>query len=127
MDEPALLRFYTDTHIAKAVADQLRARGVDVVRCEEVGRADARDVEHLEYATEQGRVVVTHDDDFLRLNREWQATGKSHAGIIYCLPHLQGGPYVGTIIKACLDYYDLITGGAGTIEDDIVNQIIFVS
>jgi len=33
------LQLYTDTHIAKAIAEQLRAHGVDVVRCEEVGMA----------------------------------------------------------------------------------------
>jgi hypothetical protein len=31
------LEFYTDTHITKQVAVQLRKRGVDVVLCEEVG------------------------------------------------------------------------------------------
>ena len=55
------LKFYTDSHIQKAVADQLRAQGVDVVRCQDVGMADADDLPHLEYATEEGRVVVTND------------------------------------------------------------------
>ena len=126
MDEPVSLRFYTDTHIAKAVADQLRARGVDVVRCEEVGLAEASDVEHLEYATEQGRVMISQDQDFLRLHTEWQSTGKTHAGIMFCLPHLRGLKYVGRVIEACLDYHAMIAGGAGTIEEDIVNQIIYV-
>jgi hypothetical protein len=34
------IKFYTDTHIAKAVAVQLRQKGVDIVRCEEVGMAE---------------------------------------------------------------------------------------
>ena len=31
------IKFYTDTHIARQVAIQLRAKGIDVVRCEDVG------------------------------------------------------------------------------------------
>jgi predicted nuclease of predicted toxin-antitoxin system len=80
---PTAIKFYTDTHIAKAVAVQLRARGIDVVRCEEVGMAEADDDAHLAYATREGRVVITADRDFLRLHKQWQAAGKSHGGIIY--------------------------------------------
>jgi predicted nuclease of predicted toxin-antitoxin system len=64
MSDAPPLKFYTDTHIAKAIAVQLRNRGVEVVRCEEVGLAEARDTVHLEYATNHGLAVVTHDDDF---------------------------------------------------------------
>jgi hypothetical protein len=31
-DKPVSIRFYADTHIAKTVTDQLRAKGVDIVR-----------------------------------------------------------------------------------------------
>ena len=54
-DKPTPIAFYTDTHIAKAVALQLRGHGIDVIRCEQVGLADASDVRHLEYATQHGR------------------------------------------------------------------------
>jgi hypothetical protein len=33
------IKFYADTHIARAVAFQLSQRGFDVIRCEEVGMA----------------------------------------------------------------------------------------
>lgn len=49
----------------------------------EVGNARASDEEHLRWATEHGRTVVTYDrDDFPRLNREWRSQGRTHAGII---------------------------------------------
>lgn len=35
------IRFYTDTHIAKQVAVQLQAKGIDAIRCEDVGMAEA--------------------------------------------------------------------------------------
>jgi hypothetical protein len=123
---PPVLRFYTDTHIARAVAEQLRAHGVDIVRCEEVGLAEASDLEHLDYATQQGRVMITQDKDFLRLHSEWQQQNKSHAGIMFCLPHLRGLKYAGVIIRLCLDYHELIAGGAGTLEEDIINQVVYI-
>ncbi len=121
------LRFYTDKHIARAVAVQLRRLGIDVVRCEEVGLASASDAEHLVYATIEGRVIITNDDDFTKLDRKWRVEGKRHAGIMYCLPHVQGKSGIGKIVKTCIIYHELIAAGAGTVEDDIANQIIYVS
>jgi predicted nuclease of predicted toxin-antitoxin system len=40
----------------------------------------ATNEEHLEFARGQGRIVVTHDADFLRLH----AKGAEHAGIAFC-------------------------------------------
>jgi predicted nuclease of predicted toxin-antitoxin system len=39
------LKFYMDTHIPKAVAIQLRNKGIDVVRCEDVGLTESDDVD----------------------------------------------------------------------------------
>src|SRR6266540_1346766 len=55
-----MIKFYTDSHIAKAIAVQLRNRSVDIVRCQDVGMDDADDIEHLEYAASQGRTIIYH-------------------------------------------------------------------
>jgi predicted nuclease of predicted toxin-antitoxin system len=123
-DEPLHLKFYTDTHIAKAVAEQLRQRGIDAVHCEEVGMADASDPEHLEYATKEGRVMVSHDRDFQSHHYEWLAEGKPHAGIISVSRRLQGTPNIGRIVTTLAEYHQLIAEGAGTVEADIANQLI---
>lgn len=120
------LKFYTDTHIAKAVAIQLRIRGVDIVRCEEVGLAEANDITHLEYATSQGRAMVSRDADFLRHHVEWQARGRRHGGIFFVQDHLQGERAVGVIVHILYDYYELVSGGAATVEQDIANQVIYI-
>ncbi|MBN1565155.1 MAG: DUF5615 family PIN-like protein [Anaerolineae bacterium] len=125
-DKPTPIKFFTDSHIAKAVAMQLREKGVDIVRCQEVGLADAADSVLLEYAVQDGRVMISNDQDFLRLNARWQEEGRSHNGIMFCQEHLQGMPGISAIVKACLDYHEMIEGGAGTVEDDIVNHLIFV-
>ncbi len=118
------LNFYFDTHIANAVSDQLRLRGVEVVRCEDVGMADASDLEHLEYATAKGLAVVSHDQDFLILDAQWQDKGRSHAGIFHIQPWLQGS--TGQIVKELFSYYEMIKEGAGSIEADITNQVLFI-
>lgn len=76
------IRFYLDEHVAKAVRDGLRSRGVDVVSTQEAGQAGVADREQLAHALEQGRVLVTQDNDFLALAAE----GLPHAGIVFITP-----------------------------------------
>ena len=118
------VKFYTDTHIPKQVAVQLRKQGIDVVRCEDVGMAEADDEELLEYAVEHESAVITKDDDFLRLHTEWLRQGQTHFGIFYC--PLRDRPAIGIIVITCSEYHDLIAGAAGTIDDDIKNQVIYI-
>ncbi|MCC7450293.1 MAG: DUF5615 family PIN-like protein, partial [Anaerolineae bacterium] len=76
-------KFYTDVHVDKEVVRQLRQKGVDIIHCGEVGLSDADDLTHLQYATQQGRVMVSCDEDFERYHAQWQAQGKQHSGIVY--------------------------------------------
>jgi predicted nuclease of predicted toxin-antitoxin system len=73
------LRFHLDEHVPAAVAEGLRRRGVDVTTTAESGLLSADDREQLEHARREGRVLVTHDADFLRLHR----LDLPHAGIVY--------------------------------------------
>ncbi len=126
-DEQARLKLYTDKHIPKAVTTQLRRRGIDIVRCEDVGLGDANDFTHLEYAANEGRVIITRDADFTRLHAEWVKTNRTHAGIMFCRSNLQGEDAIGRIVSEVLMYHELIEGGAGSLEADIANRILFVS
>jgi uncharacterized protein with PIN domain len=73
------IKFYTDEHVPKAVVKGLRQRGVDVVSVSEANRLGASDEKHLAWARQEGRVLFTQDDDFLRLH----AADADHAGIVY--------------------------------------------
>lgn len=119
-------KLYTDTHIAKAVAVQLRAKGIDTIRCEEVDMADASDEEHLEKATSQERVMVSQDDDFLKLDSIWQKQGRHHTGIFFVNPNLRGQGTISVIVREVIELHELIEGGAGTLEDDIINTINYI-
>ncbi|MBU0511282.1 MAG: DUF5615 family PIN-like protein [Chloroflexi bacterium] len=74
------LRFHLDEHVNSAIAEALRRRDIDVTTTVEAGLLGADDPAHIAYAWRERRVIVTHDDDFLR----WHSRGIPHAGIAYC-------------------------------------------
>lgn len=75
-----MIRFHLDEHVGNLVANALRRYGFDVTTPDEVNLLSADDAAHLEFASSEGRVMATHDDDFLRLH----AQGVEHAGIAFC-------------------------------------------
>src|SRR5687767_12052228 len=105
-------------NVTKAVAEQLRRNGIDCIPCEEVGMARASDPEQLEYATKEKRVLISFDQDMPALHQEWQEAGKSHAGIVFIQPHLQGSGGIGTIVKKLVEWHPL---------DNLIDQLKFIS
>jgi uncharacterized protein with PIN domain len=91
------VKFYTDEHVARAVARGLRERGVDVLTAVEADMLEASDAEHLQLALQENRTVFTQDDDFLRLH----AAGVEHAGIAYA----RQGTSIGDIIRGLMLIY----------------------
>jgi hypothetical protein len=120
----SLLKFYTDAHIDTQVAMQLRLRGIDVIRCQDVGLTEADDETHLQYAAANGLALVTHDQDFLRLNMQWKQQGQSHNGIFFLQQYLQGN--VGQVVIHLMEYARLVEIGAGNLETDIEEHVIYI-
>jgi len=73
------VQYYLDEHVAEAVATGLQNRGIDVLTLSEAEKLGASDGDHLSYAYEEGRVLVTCDDDFLRLADQTE----EHAGVAF--------------------------------------------
>lgn len=94
------IKFYTDEHVAKAVVRGLLQRGIDVLTVMEADMLGASDEEHLKRAKDEGRVIFTQDDDFLRLH----AIGACHAGIVYL--HQQTS--IGDIIRRLMLIYQVL-------------------
>ena len=118
------LKFYTDTHIDKQVAIQLRQRGIEVIRCEEVGMAEADDEAHLVYATENQLALITKDAGFRARHFRWLNENKEHGGIFFCADrHIAA---IGKIVNGCNAFYKLIEEGAGTL-DDIKNEFFDIT
>ncbi len=84
------IRFYVDEHVPKAVVGGLRRRGIQVVRILEVGLLGASDESHIAFARDQGLVLFTQDDDFLRL-----AASHDHAGVVYA----RQGTSIGDVVR----------------------------
>jgi len=122
------LKLYTDVHIDKAVATQLRLRGVDIIRCQDVGMHDASDEEHLQFATSQGRAVVTSDDDFLALDAKWRDEGRTHAGIFFVKPEVtnSGDGGIGITVKTLLFWYEAVEAEAASVGKDVYNQVHYI-
>ncbi|MGA3044434.1 MAG: DUF5615 family PIN-like protein [Bryobacteraceae bacterium] len=74
------IRFHLDEHISTHIAAGLRRRNIDLTTTADAGLLGAADMQQLEFAASSGRVMVTQDDDFLRLH----AQGVAHSGIVYC-------------------------------------------
>ncbi len=72
-----------DEDVRPMLGDILRQRGYDAVHVVEVSRGGKSDREQLEYATEQGRAILTHNiRDYLVLDAMYRSRGMDHAGIL---------------------------------------------
>ena len=120
----SLLKFYTDTHIDKQIAIQLRQKGINVVRCEEVGMAEADDEAHLEYAAHNGLSLITKDAGFRTRHFYWLSQSKNHYGIFFCADRHTAA--ISKIVNVCSVYAQLIEEGAGSL-DDIRNEFFDIT
>lgn len=92
------LQFHLDESVNHAVAAGLRRRGISVTTATEAHLLAATDDDQLAYAEREGRVIVTHDDDFLRLHQQ----GAAHAGIAYIK---QERRTIGQVVLALANLY----------------------
>lgn len=77
---------YLDEDVSARVAEMLASRGFQVLTTVKAGRLGASDAEQMEFACEQGRVLVTHNRrDFELLVQEYFAKGIAHVGIIFAV------------------------------------------
>src|SRR5262249_12435071 len=77
---PRTLRFHLDENCARAIAEGLTRRGIDVTTTPQVGLSGTPDESQLANCRARGRVLFTQDQDFLRLD----AAGVEHEGIVFC-------------------------------------------
>lgn len=85
-----------DAHVSgRSVGAPLAERGHDVRALDrEPQHEGLADEEVLALATEDGRILVTHNvADFPEILRDWAASGRSHAGVIlvYGIDHSEFG------------------------------------
>lgn len=107
------IQFHLDENVNGAIANGLRLRGIDVTTSKDAELIGASDEGQIAFAHESGRVLVTHDDDLLRLSAE----GVEHAGIAYCHPRKNS---IGQNILSLMRLWRT------TDAEDMWNQVVFL-
>lgn len=87
-----MLSFYMDHHIHASITEGLRRRGIEVLTAFEDGRAATDDEALLERATVLGRILVSQDDDVLRIAARWQSSARRFSGVAFAIQqHIEIG------------------------------------
>jgi predicted nuclease of predicted toxin-antitoxin system len=110
---PQTTRFHLDETCRRALADGLRRRGIDVTTTADVGLLGASDPVQLAHAHSQGRVLFTHDADFIALHHG----GVPHSGVVYC--HQYRHP-LGEVIRR------LVSLWASREAAELVGQLVYL-
>lgn len=74
---------YMDVHVPRQITTGLRLKKVDVLTSQEDGFEEADDSQILNRSTILGRILFTHDDDFLKEARYRIINKIDFAGIVF--------------------------------------------
>ena len=74
---------YLDECVDVWVVEALAVRGFPATAAVRHGMLTKSDAEQLQFATDAGYVLVTHNRrDYVRLNAQWRVAGRDHADIV---------------------------------------------
>lgn len=108
------MKLYLDENLSRTIAELLRRRGIDTASAQEVGNTQLDDRAQLEYATREGRAIVTANIvDFIQLAREAVATNSEHCGIVLVPSSFRGDELhviTDAILEAVTAYPDGLEG-----------------
>ena len=105
------IRFFTDEDIYAAAAVALRRTGFDAVSTHETRRLGESDESQLQWAADEGRVLVTFNvAHFARLHSEWTQQERHHAGIV-----VSSQRPIGELIRRLLHF-------GQTLDDDVMRD-----
>lgn len=106
---PETIRYHLDEHVPRAVAQALRRKGIDVTMAVEVGLQGASDLQQIQFALAESRMIFA--EDYLSLH----TSGVERAGIAYCK---QDSRSIGDIIRGLVLIWAVLDPQSvrGTIE-----------
>src|SRR4051794_14175214 len=91
-----MARLLADEQFPLSVVRALRGLGHDVLTVQGAGLSGAADPDVLTAATADGRAVLTHDRDYIRLHKR----GAVHAGIVFASEDLNSAALAARIDAA---------------------------
>ena len=110
---PKTIRFHLDENVDLRVATGLRQYGIDVTTSPDVGLLSATDDQQLAYNLSEGRVMVSHDQDFPVVH----AAGRPHPGIAFARA---GRRSIGDLVRGARRVWELLD------PDDMANRIEYL-
>jgi predicted nuclease of predicted toxin-antitoxin system len=110
---PGDLKFHLDENIDPEIAEGLRTHGVDTTVTKELNLRGSNDPTQFDYAQRTGRVLITHDTDFLRI----ASKTTEHCGIVFAKSE---GYSIGRIVMGCISLYHQFTA------EDIRNRVEYL-
>lgn len=110
------ISIYLDEDVSVLIAKLVRLQNFRALTVTEAGQKGKSDAEQVEFATENGYAVLTHNrKDFEKLAQEYFINNQAHGGIIVSVrrpPH--------KIVEKLMDVLDDFTA------DEMKNQIIYI-
>jgi predicted nuclease of predicted toxin-antitoxin system len=107
------IRFHIDENVSSAIAAALRQRGIAVSTTKEAGLRGATDLEQLAFIQRENRVMITHDDDFLKIASERD----DHPGIAYCRKDARA---IGEILERLVLIHEMLA------PDKMIGEVQFL-
>ena len=95
------IRLHLDENVDPDVARALRRHGVDISATQETELRTGSDAAQLDFIRREGRVIMTHDADFLRI----ASATNDHPGIVYCDKTAHS---IGEIIRGLILIYEVL-------------------
>ena len=95
-----MIRLLLDQGLPRSTVRHLEDQGIDVCHVADIDRSRATDLEIIEFARDQGRLIVTLDADFHRL---LAISGASSPSVIRIRREGLRGPDVAALVHQVLD------------------------
>jgi predicted nuclease of predicted toxin-antitoxin system len=113
------IAFYTDEHISKRLAADLRKKDYEAASSIDLGHIHWSDHAHLVYAAEQGMAVLTFDQKFKTTAEEWAEAGREFWGVVIS-PEFSEKQY-GRLLKLTLNLLEKRTA------DELRNAVVYLT
>lgn len=106
-----MIKVYADENVEKSVVFSLKEKGFDITSVNIEERKGLTDDDQLDFAIKEGRAILSHDPDFVKICED-----KEHPGILF-IPRRRKPEEIVKRVVRILEILDM---------EDLKGEIIFV-